>query len=96
MEKAMSATIAGWREQIDAVDNELLRLLNRRVQLAIEVGALKRRDALPLSDPRRERQVMFRVRTANVGPLDDRAVDRIFQCIIEESRRVEAVVAQIT
>lgn len=92
----MGATIAEWRAQIDAVDSELLRLLNRRAQLAIEVGALKRRGALPLCDPGRERQVIARVCVANSGPLDDGAVARLFQCIIDESRRAEEMVGQLT
>jgi chorismate mutase/prephenate dehydratase len=92
----MRATIEEWREQIDAVDSELLCLLNRRAQLAIEVGTLKRRDASPLCDPGREGQVLFRARRANGGPLDDHAVAKIFQCIIDESRRVEDVVTQLT
>ena len=90
----MGATIADWREQIDTVDGELLGLLNKRAQLAVEVGALKRRDASPLCDPGREHQVLLRARRANAGPLDDHAVTKIFQCIIDESRRVEEVVAQ--
>jgi chorismate mutase-like protein len=85
----MGTTIHDWRAQIDIIDEELLRLLNRRAQLAIEIGALKRRDASPLCDPSRERQVLTRATTANSGPLDDEAVTKIFRCIIDESRRVE-------
>lgn len=85
----MSTTIEDRRAQIDVVDSELLRLLNKRAQLAIEVGALKRRDAVQLCDPRRERQVLLRARRANDGPLNDDAVGKIFQCIIDESRHCE-------
>ena len=90
----ISVTIKSWRAQIDAVDSELLRLLNKRAQLAIEVGVLKRRDSVQLCDPRRERQVLLRARRANDGPLDDDAVGKIFQCIIDESRHVEEVEPQ--
>ena len=90
----MSATIANWREQIDDVDAELLRLLNKRAALAIEVGVLKRRAATPIFDPQRERQVLIRAREANHGPLDDQAVAKIFQCIMDESRRAEALVTE--
>ncbi len=85
----MKATIEDWRAEIDIVDDELLRLLNRRAQMAIEVGALKRREASPLCDPGREHQILLRARQANSGPLDDQAIAKIFQCIINESRRVE-------
>jgi len=55
---------------------------------------LKRRDSVQLCDPRRERQVLLRARRANDGPLDDDAVGKIFQCIIDESRHVEEVEPQ--
>lgn len=90
----MSMTIHDWRAEIDTIDSELLRLLNRRAQLAIEIGTLKRRDAAPFFDPSRERQVLVRARTTNSGPLDDEAVSKIFRCIIDESRRVEEVTAE--
>jgi chorismate mutase-like protein len=90
----MGTTIQDWRAQIDVIDSELLRLLNRRAQLALEIGALKRRDASPLCDPTRERQILIKARSANSGPLDDEAVAKIFRCIIDESRRVEEVTTQ--
>jgi len=91
----MSTTIATWREQIDAVDSELLRLLNRRAELAIAVGALKRRSSVPFCDPQRERQVLHRARQANHGPLDDQAVAKIFRCIVDESRRAEELCLKV-
>jgi chorismate mutase len=91
----MSTTIATWREQIDAVDSELLRLLNRRAELAIAVGTLKRRSSVPFCDPQRERQVLLRARQANNGPLDDHAVAKIFRCIVDESRRAEELCLRV-
>lgn len=82
--------IKEWRAEIDVIDNELLRLINRRVRLAVRVGTIKRRAGLPLSDPDREREVLTRAQQINVGPLDDRAVARIFRRIIHESRRVQS------
>ena len=90
----MGTSISDWRAQIDMIDTELLRLLNQRAQLAIEIGALKRRDSSPLCDPARERQVLSQARGANCGPLDDEAVAKIFRCIIDESRRIEEVTAE--
>lgn len=85
----MSVTIAERRAQINVVDYHLVRLLNRRARLAVEVGAIKRRDVSPLHDPERERQVLTLVCRANGGPFDDDAVTRIFRAIIHESRRLE-------
>ena len=49
--------IEDWRAQIDEIDNELLRLLNRRARLAARIGGMKLRAGLPLYDPDREREV---------------------------------------
>ncbi|HXM50878.1 MAG TPA: chorismate mutase [Pyrinomonadaceae bacterium] len=90
----MDAIIEERRALIDALDDELVRLLNRRAQLAVEVGGLKRRDATPMRDSERERQVLTRIRRANTGPFNDDAMTRIFQCIIDESRSMEESIAQ--
>jgi chorismate mutase len=88
--KAM--TIEYWRTEIDEIDRELLRLLNRRARLALKVGQLKRAAGLPCCDPDRERVVLSTLRQANTGPLDSRAVTKLFRRIIGESRRVETQV----
>jgi chorismate mutase len=86
----MGLKIEDCRAEIDIIDGELVRLLNMRARLAVEIGVLKRCAALPLYDPDRERGVLARACRANDGPLDDRAVIKIFRRIIGESRRVEA------
>jgi chorismate mutase len=86
---SQAMNIEYWRTEIDEVDRELLRLLNRRARLAIKVGALKRAAGKPCSDPDRERLVLTTLQQANTGPLDSRAVAKLFRRIIGESRRVE-------
>ena len=89
-EVADSMSIKERRTEIDAIDGELVRLLNLRAQLAVKVGESKRVEGLSLCDRAREREVIRRVCQSNRGPLDERAVARIFRCIIRESRLVEA------
>ena|SRR5437588_3537722 len=84
-------TIEDWRAEIDAIDDELLRLLNVRAALAIRAGESKRSAGLSVWDGEREREVIERVRRANAGPLDESAVMRLFRRIILESRRAETV-----
>lgn len=79
-----------WRREIDEIDVELLRLLNMRARLALKVGALKQSAQLPFCDPDRERSVLQRLQKINCGPLDERAVSKVFRRIIRESRRVQA------
>jgi chorismate mutase-like protein len=83
-------TIEDWRTEIDTIDNELLRLLNQRAQLAAMIGRLKQVANLPVSDADRERALLERLRHLNAGPLDDQAVAIIFQQIISETIRLEA------
>lgn len=83
--------IGDWRREIDEIDDELLRLLNRRAQVASRVLALKRRSGLAVCDPQRESAVVCRARAGNSGPLDDEAVEKIFRCIVCEVRRAEEI-----
>lgn len=78
-----------WRNEIDDVDRELLQLLNRRARLAMKVGALKRTAGLPFRDPEREQAVLQTLQQANTGPLDRRAITKLFRRIIRESRCIE-------
>ena len=81
--------IEHWRKEIDTIDAELLRLLNMRARLALKVGALKQAAGLPFCDPERERTVLHQLNELNDGPLDERAVGKVFRRIIRESRRVQ-------
>jgi len=81
-----------WRNEIDELDDELLRLLNMRARLALKVGALKKAAGLPINDPEREQLILARVRDTNTGPLDSEAIRRLFRRIIRESRHVESLI----
>ena len=81
-------TLDGWRRQIDALDAELLRLLNQRAAIACEIASIKVASGLPAYDGNRERQVLARVIEKNTGPLDDQSVTDIFSGIIRETRRL--------
>lgn len=73
------------RSEIDAIDGELLRLLNKRAEIALRVGAAKTDVDASLCDPNREREVLSRLRQENSGPFDEHSIDNIFQRIIDES-----------
>jgi chorismate mutase len=82
------------RDAIDRVDEVIVKLLNQRAKYACEIGELKGVLALPIYVPEREQQVLQHVEATNGGPLDPGAVRRLFERIIDESRRVERVSAQ--
>jgi len=81
-------TLDDWRRQIDALDSELLRLLNQRAAIACEIASIKVASGLPAYDGNRERQVLARVAEKNSGPLDQQSIVAIFHSIIRETRRL--------
>lgn len=82
------------RDAIDRVDEVLVRLLNQRVRYAVEAGRVKGVLALPVYVPEREKQVLANVEGWSDGPLEAEAVRRLFERIIDESRRVERQAAE--
>jgi chorismate mutase len=81
--------ISRLRTRIDELDLALVRLLNERATCAVAVGHAKDRLGLPVYQPAREAEVLSNVRAANRGPLDDGAITRLFERIIDEARRLE-------
>ncbi|MGH9736047.1 MAG: chorismate mutase [Candidatus Acidiferrales bacterium] len=81
--------IDDWRRKIDAIDTAMLHLLNLRTELALEVGHLKGQAGLVLRVPKREREILDRMKTLNPGPLDAPAIERIYQNILDESIRTQ-------
>ncbi|HEX8253881.1 MAG TPA: chorismate mutase [Thermoanaerobaculia bacterium] len=82
------------RDAIDRVDEVLVKLLNQRAKYAVEIGELKGHLGLPVYVPEREKEVLQHVESVSDGPLDHAAVRRLFERIIDESRRVERESAQ--
>jgi chorismate mutase/prephenate dehydratase len=77
------------REKIDALDRDLLALLNRRAALALEVGELKKKDGSPAFRPEREAQVIDGLKAANPGPLRTDSVAPIWREIMSACRALE-------
>jgi chorismate mutase len=83
------AELTRLREAIDRVDEVLVKLLNQRARYAVEIGEIKGMLDLPIYSPDREKQVLEHVEERSDGPLEGVAVRRLFERIIDESRRVE-------
>ena len=84
-----SKELLAWRRRIDQIDTQLMGLLNSRSACAVEIGRIKRALGLPVYSPEREARILERVMRENPGPLDPTAVKRVFERIIDESRRLE-------
>ncbi len=81
--------IARFRDEIDATDEEIVRLLNKRALAAMEIGHIKKEVNWPVYVPTREEEVIAHVKAVNKGPLSNEAIGRLFERIIDESRRQE-------
>ena len=77
------------RRRIDEIDTDLVALLNARAECALAIGHAKKAAGLELYQPARESDVLEHVQDINGGPLDDGAVKRLFERIIDEARRLE-------
>jgi len=85
---AAGSTLAAWRQDIDAIDRELLRLLNKRAGIACEIALIKVSSGLPAYDGKREKDVLDRIAAQNNGPFENESVLAIFTTIIRETRRL--------
>ncbi len=77
------------RLKIDQIDRKMVKLINQRALYANKIGDIKRQLGMPVYVPEREVQVLENVKKSNPGPLSNEAIGRIYERIIDESRRLE-------
>ncbi|CAD5373665.1 Chorismate mutase / Prephenate dehydratase [Rubrivivax sp. A210] len=77
------------RQRIDAVDREMLELLNRRATLALTVGEIKKHQGSVVFRPEREAQVIDGLKAVNQGPLATASVAPIWREIMSACRALE-------
>src|SRR4051812_29504293 len=81
--------IGSWRSEIDAIDSQILKLMQKRILIVEEIGRTKTRAGLPLIDEVREREIIRRLQNERADPMSEEAVNNVFTNIIRESRRVQ-------
>ena len=77
------------RIKIDRLNHDLLSLINKRAELAVQIGKIKKSEGLPISDPKREALIIQGMADENPGPLDEKAVTGLFSLLIRETKRIE-------
>lgn len=80
------------REKIDAIDQQLLRLLNERAELVHAIGEIKRKDGLEIYVPGREDQLLRKLvalNSAQNGKLTERAIRAIYREIMSAALALE-------
>lgn len=81
--------IADWRKKIDAIDQEVLRLLNERARAAHEIGIIKQSTHAPVYEADREKKIFENLHKANHGPLTHDDITQIYQQIIAIMRELQ-------
>lgn len=81
--------LAECRVRIDAIDIQLLNLLNERTKIVERIGTIKRSLTLPIYEPKREDQVLANALAHNTGPLEPDAIKRVFERIMDEMRTLQ-------
>lgn len=93
LDEETAAALERLRRNIDDVDAVLVKLLNQRAQWALDVGEVKSRAGVAIYQPGREAEVLAGVQEKNRGPLEAEAMRRLFERVIDESRRLERISA---
>ncbi len=87
--KNSDSGIASLRRRIDEIDDQILDLINQRLQAAREIGEIKDRSGAAVVDSRRENQIYQRLSSLNKGPLKENALHRIFRAVIAAGRGIQ-------
>ena len=82
-EKDALAKIAEHRAKIDELDQQIVRLINERAMQSLLIRELKPEARMGLYDPRREEEILERIRTYNDGPLYNEHLREIYHTILK-------------
>ncbi|WP_321469046.1 chorismate mutase [Halarcobacter sp.] len=77
------------RDKLDSIDNELLKLINERMEIVHQVGVLKANSGGAIYRPEREKAIIDRLDTLNNGKLNRKAIEALFLEIFAISRNIE-------
>lgn len=83
--------LAESRAKIDAIDRQLVELLNLRTRIVEDIGRAKEAAGLPIYEPNREEDVYRNVFAHNQGPLGAEALRGIYERIIDEMRSLQRI-----
>lgn len=85
------AEIEKHREQIDAIDQEIVKLLNKRAGHSLVIRGLKPEARLGLYDPKREEEIFTRLASFNEGPLYNENLREIYSTILKVMKETPSV-----
>ncbi len=77
------------RKEIDRIDQEMVRLLNQRAEMALEIARRKAESKTDVFLPDREQQVINNILAANAGPLKAEQIRSIYREVFSASRSLQ-------
>ncbi len=75
------------RKELDLIDQKLLTLLNQRLRIVLEIGKIKKEMGKNIYDPKREKEVLEKLKRKNKGPLKEKDLKKIFTTVMKVCRR---------
>lgn len=85
----MPEKIDDLRNQVDAIDEEIVRQLNMRAEIVLKIRDAKKAEGQPYHDPERELRVLNKVMSASQGPLDDDTIKHLYRHILQHMREFQ-------
>ena len=85
----MDKRILQLRKEIDNLDEEIIRLLKKRMRISKEVGKLKEILDIPVEDKMREKEIIDRLNTYAGKNLSEEQLIRIFTAVFRSSKQVQ-------
>ena len=83
-------TLQGLRENIEKIDNTIIRLLSMRLKIAKNIGILKQKRGFRVVDHNREKELMkLHHKYSGQNKIDQKFIDKIFNLVIKHSRAVQ-------
>lgn len=81
--------ISSLRSRIDRLDKQIIRLLNARASIIVNIAKVKQKSGSSIYSPEREREVLSRISRGNRGPLNKRSLEAIYREIMSASLALE-------
>jgi chorismate mutase len=81
--------ISDWRNRIDQLDDQIVRLLSERAAAAVAIGEIKSKNSAPIYEPNREQAVFEHVRSVNPGPLTGAQIQDVYERLMDVMRALQ-------
>ncbi len=85
----MSQELSDFRSEIDALDDKILELINKRLQVCLEVGNFKSLHGIAVRDSKREAELIDKLLENNKGPCPPDILEKIYRILIETAVSLE-------